>query len=80
MGKCHVQNCVQIWGQIRKRHDGKWLCLSHFLGVYAPFPDFRPGRSLPDPFLITIRDGFASKMTPAQIAKAEKLAREWKPK
>jgi hypothetical protein len=32
MGKCDVQNCVQIWGQIRKRRNGKWLCLSHFVG------------------------------------------------
>jgi hypothetical protein len=27
-----------------------------------------------------IRDLVASKMTPAQIAEAERLAREWKPK
>jgi len=26
------------------------------------------------------RDDLASKMTPAQIAEAQKLAREWKPK
>jgi TPR repeat protein len=28
----------------------------------------------------TERDAIASKMTPAQIAEAQKLAREWKPK
>jgi TPR repeat protein len=26
-----------------------------------------------------IREGIAAKMTPAQIAEAQKLAREWKP-
>ncbi len=30
--------------------------------------------------MVQIRDVIASKMTPAQIAEAEKLAREWKPK
>ena len=27
-----------------------------------------------------LRDGLAKQMTPAQIAEAQKLAREWKPK
>jgi len=30
--------------------------------------------------MVQIRDVIASDMTPAQIAEAEKLAREWKPK
>jgi uncharacterized protein len=29
---------------------------------------------------VTVRDMVAAKMTPAQIAEAQKLAREWKPK
>jgi TPR repeat protein len=29
---------------------------------------------------VELRDEIASKMTPAQIAEAQKLAREWKPK
>ena len=30
--------------------------------------------------MVQIRDVIASKMTPAQIAEAERLARDWKPK
>ncbi len=29
---------------------------------------------------VTLRDRLAKQMTPAQIAKAQRLAREWKPK
>jgi uncharacterized protein len=29
---------------------------------------------------VNLRDGLARKMTPAQVAEAQKLAREWKPK
>jgi hypothetical protein len=31
------------------------------------------------PGAIALRDSAAAKMTPAQIAEAQKLAREWKP-
>jgi uncharacterized protein len=31
-------------------------------------------------FAIKYRDNIAERMTPAQIAEAQKLAREWKPK
>ncbi len=33
-----------------------------------------------DPLAVQNRDSVATKMTPAQIAEAQKLAREWKPK
>ena len=33
-----------------------------------------------EPAILKFRDMVARKMTPAQIAEAEKLAREWKPK
>jgi TPR repeat protein len=29
---------------------------------------------------VELRDGIAAKMTPAQIAEAQRLAREWKPR
>jgi hypothetical protein len=51
-----------------------------FLRRVRAISRFPAGQEYARSFLIAIRDGFASKMTPAQIAKAEKLAREWKPK
>lgn len=30
--------------------------------------------------MVRCRDGVAAKMTPEQIAKAQRMAREWKPK
>jgi len=30
--------------------------------------------------VIKLRDALAAKMTPAQIAEAQRMAREWKPK
>ena len=33
-----------------------------------------------DEFFVSERDSIAAKMTPAQLAEAQKLAREWKPK
>ena len=39
---------------------------------------FPPGEKLDD--AVKNRDIVAERMTPAQISKAQKLAREWKPK
>jgi hypothetical protein len=36
--------------------------------------------NLPDDFMVKKRDEVATKMTPDQLAEAQKMAREWKPK
>lgn len=44
------------------------------------WPDLAASISRPDDFMVEKRDEVAAKMTPDQIAEAQRLAREWRPK